>query len=399
MLDERREPHRGHGDPSARSRKAGVRAGAGRSAFGPRAFAGGQEAVRHERRWPIGRSGLPGRALAGLLGLVLALSTHAETGREVPGRALTVPSTVSEELARVMAKPAPFLPTPRTTEEWHALQARLDGARGEQARELAAATGARIEEETIAGVRCYRVTPAGLDPANANRLLVHTHGGAYVLGAGVGAALEAVLVANASQTVVLSIDYRMPPDHPFPAALDDAIAVWQALSRTTPATHLALFGTSAGGGLAMATVHRLKALGQPLPAVMFIGTPASDITKTGDSYFTNAEVCNGLGRYEGFLEDALKLYAGDADLRDPLLSPVYGDFRGFPPTVLVSGTRDLLLSNTVRVHRKLREAGVAAELHVYEGQSHADYLAAPDSPESRDAFREVAAFFDRHLAR
>lgn len=93
------------------------------------------------------------------------------------------------------------------------------------------------------------------------------------------------------------------------------------------------------------------------------------------------------------------LYAGSTDHRHPFVSPVYGGLRGFPPTVVISGTRDLLLSNMVRVHRKLRTAGVTAELHVFEGQSHADYLRAVPSPEAADALGEIAAFFDRHLAR
>jgi acetyl esterase/lipase len=92
----------------------------------------------------------------------------------------------------------------------------------------------------------------------------------------------------------------------------------------------------------------------------------------------------------------LKLYANGEDLKSPLLSPIYGDFKGFPPTILISGTRDLLLSNTIRAHRKLRSAGVEADLHVYEGESHAMYLTSFPSPESRDALGEIAKFFDRH---
>jgi acetyl esterase/lipase len=94
-----------------------------------------------------------------------------------------------------------------------------------------------------------------------------------------------------------------------------------------------------------------------------------------------------------------RLYANGHDLKDPLLSPVYGDMHGFPPTILTTGTRDLLLSNTVRVHRKLRQAGVVAELQVYEGQSHAQYMRAADAPETKEAFEEIAKFFDRYLGK
>jgi epsilon-lactone hydrolase len=100
---------------------------------------------------------------------------------------------------------------------------------------------------------------------------------------------------------------------------------------------------------------------------------------------------------DGWLGDAAILYVNGHDLKDPMLPPVYGDFGGFPPTILTSGTRDLFFSNTVRVHQKLREAGVVADLIVFEGMSHAQYLFVPDAPESKEHFAEVAAFFDKHL--
>ena len=104
-----------------------------------------------------------------------------------------------------------------------------------------------------------------------------------------------------------------------------------------------------------------------------------------------------LVQYDGFLEGAAKLYADGRDLKDPLLSPVYGDFEGFPPTYLVSGTRDMLLSDTARVHRKLRAAGVIADLNVYEGMSHAGYMIAGNTPESRQVYSELNDFLLRHL--
>jgi acetyl esterase/lipase len=123
------------------------------------------------------------------------------------------------------------------------------------------------------------------------------------------------------------------------------------------------------------------------------------MTKTGDTFFTNEKVDNILVSNDGWLGDAAKLYANGHDLKDPQLSPVYGDLSGFPPTILTSGTRDLFLSNTVRVHRKLRQAGVVADLHVFEGQSHAQYAGDPDAPETKEHFGELTAFFDKYLAK
>ncbi len=321
------------------------------------------------------------------------------SAREIPARKLPIPADVSPELAAVIAEPLKESPAPRTPGEWRELEVVLDTPLAADVRKLAEAVSATVEETTIAGVRCFVVTPEEIPAVNKDRLLVHLHGGGYVFAGGPGGALEGVAVAHATKTKVISVDYRMPPDHPFPAALDDAVAVWREVAAKHDPSRMALFGTSAGGGLTLATVHKLKELSLRLPAALFLGTPAGDITKTGDSWFANAGVDNSIGQYEGMIEESLKLYAGGTDMRNPHISPVYGDFHGFPPAILVSGTRDLLLSDTVRVHRKMRAAGVQAELHVFEGQSHADYLRAIESPEALEAFREVAMFFEKHLGK
>jgi epsilon-lactone hydrolase len=123
------------------------------------------------------------------------------------------------------------------------------------------------------------------------------------------------------------------------------------------------------------------------------------MTETGDSYRTNEWLDNVLVSYNGYVTRAAQLYANGHDMKDPQLSPINGDFHGFPPAILTTGTRDLFLSNTVRTHRKLRRAGVVAELQVFEGISHAQYQLDPDTPESKEAFEEIARFFDAHLGK
>ena len=125
----------------------------------------------------------------------------------------------------------------------------------------------------------------------------------------------------------------------------------------------------------------------------------SDVTKVGDTFVTNAMLDNVLVSPDGFCDAGTKVYANGRDLKDPLLSPIYGDVAGFPPTILTSGTRDLLLSNTVRMHRKLRQAGVEAQLQVFEAQSHAQFYRDDQAPETKEAFDEIAAFFDKHMAK
>ena len=152
-------------------------------------------------------------------------------------------------------------------------------------------------------------------------------------------------------------------------------------------------GTSAGGALTLEMVVKAKQDGLPMPGAIAPGTPMADVTKTGDSFYTNEFVDNVLVSPSGFCDDAAAFYAHGHDMKDPLLSPVYADMTGFPPAILTTGTRDQLLSNTVRVHRKLRRAGVEADLNVYEGESHAQYQFDDRVPETKEAFGEIAAFF------
>ena len=206
-------------------------------------------------------------------------------------------------------------------------------------------------------------------------------------------------MAGFGQFKVISVDYRMPPEAPYPAALDDAITVWKAAVKMAPPANLAIFGSSAGGALTLSMVLRAKHENLPLPAAIAPGTPMSDLTGRGDSFATNALLDNVLIAYGGSCDARAALYANGHDLKDPLLSPIYGDMHGFPPTILTTGTRDLLLSNTVRVHRKLRLAGVEAVLQVFEGMAHAQYLRDPTAPETKEAFEEIAGFFNRHLGK
>jgi len=319
-------------------------------------------------------------------------------------RTLPAPAAASEALKDSITKaPQPDVAayikntTFQTNAEWARIIAMADERAIAAVKPLAARLKVTIEEEKIAGVTVYSVTPANINPANKNRLFVHTHGGAYVIGNGQAGLSEAIIIAHRAAIPVLSIDYRMPPEHPFPAAIEDVVTVWSSLIKDREPKSMAMGGTSTGGGLALASTHKFIGLGIPVPGALFAGTPWSDLTKTGDSHFTNEGVDYVLTTYDGLLAGAARLYAGDHALTDPLISPVYGDFKGFPPTYLVSGTRDLFLSNTVRTHRKLRAAGVDADLNVYEGFSHAEYLKVLDSPESQQVFAELEEFLLKHL--
>jgi epsilon-lactone hydrolase len=318
---------------------------------------------------------------------------------QTPPRTFPVPATVSPELQKAISPRCETTPaaTPMTHEAWVAYVRKSDADSAIVLNNLRKKFPVTVEEGKLAGVRVYYVKPEVIAKQNSHRVLMHLHGGGYVSGGGEVAVNEAVLMAYYGNIEVISVDYRMPPDFPFPAAVEDSVAVWKEIIKTHTPNDVGIFGTSAGGGLTLSTVIRLKELGLPLPGALMAGTPWADLTKTGDTYYTNEFVDNVLCTNDGTLHAAAKLYAGDHDLKEPLLSPIYGDLSGFPPTVLVSGTRDLFLSNTVRAHQKLLAAGVPTALLVFEGQSHAQYLLVADGPESATAYQEVEQFFDQHL--
>ena len=316
------------------------------------------------------------------------------------GRTVPAPAGLSPEMLEVVKgrQMAPVIPKPETEKGWLKLQKLFDAPGEEQGRQGAEHNGVTIEVKEIAGVRTYLVTPKTLNERFADRSFVHTHGGAWVFGGGDSALREAVWLAAGVGVKVVSVDYRRPPLHPFPAAVDDALAVWRAVMKDQKADQTAIFGTSAGGNIALATTLKLNELGEALPGAIFAGTPATDLENISDTWHTMVGL-DPLGPRKGMIAGCFELYIGDADPANPLLSPVNGDLKGFPPTILISGTRDLLLSDTVRMHRALRGAGVEADLHIYDGQTHGDYMQnlLRDVPECEDAQREVSRFFAKHL--
>ena len=331
---------------------------------------------------------------------ILATAAFAQ-GLDVPAKNLPVPDTVSPQIQKLIA--APRRPgwnvLPKTGAEWKPLAEAGVAATIKVLPDLTSRMKVKVDKTTIDGVRAFIVTPATILPQNRNRVLIHMHGGCYVLSPGEAALPEAVIMAGLGGFKVISVDYRMPPEAYFPAALDDGVTVYKNTLKTNKPKNIGIIGTSAGGALTLEMVLRAKSLGLPVPGAIAPGTPMSDVTKVGDTFYTNELVDNVLVSRDGFCDAGAKVYAAGHDMKDPLISPVYGDMKGFPPTILTSGTRDLLLSNTVRVHRKLRQAGVEAVLQVFEGQSHAHYLRDDTSPETKEVFSEISGFFNKHLGK
>lgn len=245
------------------------------------------------------------------------------------------------------------------------------------------------ELQQIAGVPVYVLRGPEVTDDDTTPLYIDIHGGALYLGGGDIAGLMCTEHAVTTGMLTWAVDYRMPPLHPFPAGLDDVLAVYRAALEIREPADIVVGGLSAGGNLAAAVVLRIKDEGLPFPGLLVLLSPELDLTESGDSFQTLAAVSNTLGS----LLPVNELYAHGADLADPYLSPLFGDVAGFPPTFLQAGTRDLFLSNTVRMHRKLRAAGVEAELHVWEAMPHGGFQGAPEDLEVE---AELRRFLDAH---
>ena len=244
-------------------------------------------------------------------------------------------------------------------------------------------------ELEIGGVRTYVLRAHDVPDSDDTPVYLDIHGGGLIFGGGELCRQMASATAMTNGMITWSPDYRMPPSHPYPAPLDDCMTVYRRLLEVRASDDIFVGGASAGGNLAAALVVRAKDEGLPLPSALVLLTPEADLTESGDSFQTNDGIDNVLGS----LMHVNHLYADGHDLTNPYLSPLFADVTGFPPTFLQAGTRDLYLSNTVRMHRKLRAAGVDAELHVFEAMPHGGFGGAPEDLEVRI---EMRRFLDAH---
>jgi epsilon-lactone hydrolase len=291
----------------------------------------------------------------------------------------------------------PVMPAPSDAAGWWAALAPQEARLAELVVETEHRfTDVKVERVIIGGVPAHPLIPAAM-VAGDPRVIMHLHGGGYVTGGGEPGILEALMIAHYASMRVVSVDYRMPPDNPFPAALEDAVSVWRALLRAHDPAGMAIAGSSAGGGLALATVLELRDLGLSLPAAVFAGCPWVDLAMSGETIASNNARDEELHGAAGALAAYGRLYAGARSVTDPLVSPLYADLRGLPPVLIVVGENDILLSDADRIAKKLRQAGARPELEVIPGMSHGAYILNPENSVSVSVWRAIAAFLRRHL--
>jgi epsilon-lactone hydrolase len=312
-----------------------------------------------------------------------------------------VPATASREAADELTAYYDFrarLPAasrPTSLEDWDRQREVFEKAGTAASAALANKLGAFVEDDQIGGVPVVRVRPAALKPNG--HTLVFLHGGGYTRLGGRSRLVPPLLVAAATESEVISVDYTLAPRGNWKTATDQMISVWRTLlaDGVTPAT-IGLFGDSAGGSLAASSILKMRDLSLPLPGALYLMSPWSDITATGDTYLTLSGADPTLDvEVLSWCADA---YADPKDQRSPYVSPVYGDYaKAFPPTLIQGGTREIFLSNVVRLYQAIRGGGHQAVLDLYEGMPHVFQALTPSSPETRTAIARAAAFFDLHL--
>lgn len=217
------------------------------------------------------------------------------------------------------------------------------------------------------GTHCEWVS---LNRAHVHKqVIMHCHGGGYSTGSSLYARTLTAKLASCTGMEVLSFDYRLAPEHPYPAALEDAMKVWDYLMRMGyGARDVILTGDSAGGNLALALTLKLKEEGRFLPRGLVLMSPWTDLTSSGESFVTKKDVDPVLTN--AYLERMIHVYAKGQDLTNPYVSPLFGDFRGFPPTYVQVGENEILLSDATRLVERLKQAGAVAKLDVFENMWH-----------------------------
>jgi acetyl esterase/lipase len=326
-------------------------------------------------------------------------AAHTDTSKIEPDgtayvtRIVPVPTTISPEAQKVLARVVSDAAVPQTLEQRRIGTDRWQAGAGEKSKAM---YPVNVASDTIAGVPVRIVTPLTTAPNKRDRVLINLHGGGF--NSDSGSLTETIPIANLTGIKVIAVLYRLAPEHPFPAGLDDAIAVYKELLKTYQPAHICIYGTSAGAILTAEVTAKLKQLNLPLPAATGIFSGMGDFSRPGDSIAIYA-----LNGFSGHLDPPepgareIASYTAATDPKDPVLSPLYTNLNGFPPTLFITSGRDLLLSGTTILHRAYLRAGVDTELVVFEALPHA-FWNNPALPESKEADQIMANFFDKHLA-
>lgn len=256
------------------------------------------------------------------------------------------------------------------------------------------ASDVKCEPVDAGGVKAEWIVPPG---AADDRVILYLHGGGYVMGSINTHRAMVARIARASKARALALDYRLAPENPFPAAVDDATAAYRwLLAQGYKPGKIAVSGDSAGGGLTLATLLALRDAGTPLPACAAPISAWSDMEGTGASVKTRAAVDPMVG--SATLLPMAQLYVGKQDPKNPLASPLHGDYKGLPPLLLQVGDAEVLLDDSTRVAEKAKGAGVKVELEVWPEMMHVWHIFAKILPEGQQAIDKIGQFVIAHTS-
>lgn len=332
--------------------------------------------------------------------LCIAFANSA-AAKEVKVPFVHIPSTVSEQsqaILRTLQDPRlkPSCPDADDFKAWKVLQEELEAFALERQKPIVELLRPDVRKIELGGVPVLDIRPRGWK--NNDKTVVYTHGGAYTFFSAESTLLCAALLADATGLRVLSVDYTLAPNAKWQQVTDQVVSVFKALRDQGYAMkNIAILGDSAGGGLAAGSVLKMRDQGMEMPAAVVLWSPWSDITETGDSYAT-LKHADPAYLYDKHLKKAADAYANLKDQKNPYVSPVYGDYsKGFPPTLIQGGSKEIFLSNFIRHYQALDIAGQTVKLDLYEGMIHVFQAALSGSPESKRALAKTNAFLKQHL--
>ena len=316
-----------------------------------------------------------------------------EKGTAHVTRVVPVPENLSEQARLSVAHAEPDQGPPQSLED---RRKRTDEYTARAKEAWSKICPVTIAELSIGGVPVHTVTPDNMPFSSHDRVLLNLHGGGF--NSDSGSYTESIPIASYTKVKVVAVLYRLAPEHPFPAAVDDAVTVYKALLAVYKPEHIVIYGTSAGAILTAEVAVKLKQSRLPLPAALGIFSGMGDFARPGDSI-----AMYGLRGLAGHLDPPAPgahdpFYVGSTDAKDPVLSPIYADLNGMPPTLFVTSGRDLLLSGTANLHRAFLGAGVDARLVVFDALPHAFWY-DPRLPEAIEANKMMADFFVQQLAK
>src|SRR5262245_46793012 len=339
--------------------------------------------------------------------LALSMPAAGQEKKPQPGEKsrpyVYVPSTVSpefQEYLKTLPDPIhrPTAPAPDDLEAWKLYHQNRERDLEPKVQRALKQYEPTVTERKLGGVPVLDIKPKGR--AESSKVLVYLHGGAYSLASAHSSLMKSALAADATGLRVIAVDYTVAPRAKWNQITDEVVAVVQALIKEGHSLKdIGMFGDSAGGGMAPGVVLKMRDQKLGMPAAVVLWSPWSDITETGDTYVT-LKHAEPTYHYEKILQQSANAYADPKDQKNPYVSPVYGDYsKGFPPTLIQGGTKEIFLSNFVRHYQALDVAGQTVKLDLYEGMPHVFQGQLPEAPESRLALKKMREFLQRYLGK